>query len=226
MKSVIGLGAGGHAKVVIEALRLTGGHQIVGLLDPNQQLWHNGILGVPVLGDDGLLPDLFRQGVDLVFVGLGGAGDTRPRQRLYEHARTLGFGVIQTIHPQAVVSPSSESGDGLTVMARAVINADARLGENVIVNTGAIVEHDCTVGDHVHIATGAVLTSSVAVGDGAHIGAGATVRQCVTIGEGSIVGAGAVVVKDIEPWTIVVGVPARVLKRREAGEVKQGSESQ
>ena len=225
LKSVIGLGAGGHAKVVIEVLRLNARHKIVGLLDPKKQLWNTEVLGVPVLGDDSLLPDLLRQGVDLAFIGLGGVGDTRPRQRLYEHARLLGFGVIQAIHPQAVVSPSSELGDGLTVMALAVINAGAHLGENVVVNTGAIVEHDCAVGAHVHIATGAVLASSVTVGSGAHIGAGATVRQSITIGEGSVVGAGAVVVKDVEPWTVVVGVPARILERREADAMNLASRS-
>ena len=51
------------------------------------------------------------------------------------------------------------------------------------------------------------------VGAAAHIGAGATVRQLISIGEGAVVGAGAVVVKDVPPWTVVVGVPARILKR-------------
>ena len=45
------------------------------------------------------------------------------------------------------------------------------------------------------------------------VGAGATVRQCLSIGEGAIVGAGAVVVKDVEPWTVVIGVPAHPLRR-------------
>jgi acetyltransferase-like isoleucine patch superfamily enzyme len=95
-----------------------------------------------------------------------------------------------------------------------MVNAGAALGVNVIINTGAIVEHDCVVGDHVHIATGSRLCSTVHIGTGAHIGAGAIVRQLITIGEEAIVGAGAVVVKDVEPWTVVVGVPARVLKQR------------
>jgi UDP-perosamine 4-acetyltransferase len=54
----------------------------------------------------------------------------------------------------------------------------------------------------------------VRVGAGAHIGAGATVRQGIAIGEQAIVGAGAVVVKDVPPNTVVVGVPARPISVR------------
>jgi UDP-2-acetamido-3-amino-2,3-dideoxy-glucuronate N-acetyltransferase len=48
---------------------------------------------------------------------------------------------------------------------------------------------------------------------GASIGSGATILGGVEIGEGAIVGAGAVVTRDVEPWTIVAGVPNRLLRR-------------
>ena len=211
---MIGLGAGGHARVVIEVLQLMGNYELAGLLDAKPELWNTKVLGVLVLGDDSVLPELYRRGVHHAFIGLGGTGDTGPRRQLYERAKREGFLPVEAIHPQAVISSSAQLGMGPTVMAGAVINAAANLGDNVIVNTGAIVEHDCVIGSHVHIATGARLASAVRVGQGAHVGAGATVRQSITIGEGAIVGAGAAVVKEVAPWTVVVGVPARILKRR------------
>jgi sugar O-acyltransferase (sialic acid O-acetyltransferase NeuD family) len=210
VQKVVGLGAGGHAKVMIEALRATGSYEIAGLLDPNQELWNLTVLGVKVLGGDALLPELRRQGINQAFIGLGGADDAGPRRRLYQQALDQGFKIVSAVHPQATISPSAVTGHGFTIFAGAVVNAEARLGDNVTVNTGAIVEHDCQIGDHVHIATGSRLCSTVRVGSGAHIGAGATVRQNISIGEDSIVGAGAVVVKDVDPWTVVVGVPARL----------------
>jgi len=214
MERVIGLGAGGHAKVVIETLRLVGGYEIVGLLDTKSELWNTQVLGVPVLGDDRLLGQLHSDGVRQAFIGLGSTDDTGPRKRLYRSACSAGFDIVTAIHPQSVISPSAALGRGSTVMATAVINAAATLGDNVIVNTGAVVEHDCVIGDHCHVATGAHLASTVNLGNGAHIGAGATVRQCINIGDGAIVAAGAVVVKDVAAGTLVAGVPARPIPNK------------
>lgn len=209
---VIGLGAGGHAKVVIEILRLIGGYELVGLLDPREELWNTDVIGVTILGNDDFLPELYNQGIRHAFIGLASVADTRPRRQLYEKARQQGFQIVNAIHPQAIISSSVEIGYGPTIMAGAVINAAARLGDNVIVNTGAIIEHDCVIGDHVHIASGARLAGSVHVGEGTHIGLGTSIRQCIHIGRNAIVGAGAVVVDDVPDNVMVMGVPAGILK--------------
>ncbi len=214
MKRVIGLGAGGHARVIIEILEAMGGHRIVGLLDPEPSLWGREVGGVPVLGDDGLLTGLGAQGVTSAFVGVGSVGDAELRRRLWEKVVEHGFEIVSAIHPRALISPSAELGPGCIVMAGAVIGSCVVLGRNVIVNTGAIVDHDCRIGDHAHIATGASLASAVRVMDEAHVGVGASVRQEVTIGRGSVVGAGAAVVEDVPDDDIVVGVPARRLRER------------
>jgi len=211
---IVGLGAGGHAKVMVDTLRAAGEYEVVALLDASSKAWGTRVLDVPVTGDDGTLAEWRERGVRHAFVGVGGAADTAPRRRLYELARAHGFEVVRVIHPSAVVSPMAELGTAATVLAAAVLNAGARLGVHVMLNTGAIVEHDCALGDHVHVATGARLNSGVVVGAGAHIGLGASVRQLVRIGAGSTVGAGAVVVADVPDGAVVAGVPARALRRR------------
>lgn len=206
---VIGIGAGGHAKVVLEILRLSGRFEVEGLLDVNTALWHKTVSGVVVLGGDDLLAELRTKGLRHVFIGVGSTRQMEPRRRLYLTARNLGLRAVNAIHPFSSVSAGVAMGDGVTIMAGAIINVDARLGENVIVNSGAVVEHDCTIGDHVHIATGAKLASTVQIGSGTHVGAGACIRQCVIVGQNVTVGAGAVVVHDVPDNVIVVGVPAR-----------------
>jgi sugar O-acyltransferase (sialic acid O-acetyltransferase NeuD family) len=213
---VIGLGAGGHAKVLIEILQAMGAMEITGLLDVDPKLWKTKLLGIVVLGSDELLPKLFVHGIRHVFIGVGTTGRSNRRRKLFVKAHNLGFVVIPCIHPSAVISPSAIFGEGPNVMAGAVVNSSARIGSNVIVNTGAIVEHDCILEDHSHVAPGARLASAVTVGEGAHVGIGASVRQCIRIGRNSVVGAGAAVVSDVPDDTIVVGVPARPLRKVKA----------
>lgn len=210
---VVGVGAGGHAKVVVDILR-TAPVEIVGLLERNAALWGTRVLGVKVLGGDDLLPQLRGDGVTHAFIGVGCTGDTAPRRRLHRIAKEHGFEIVSAIHATAVISQYATIGPGATLMPGSVVNAGTTLGENVIVNSGAIVEHDCTIGDHVHIATGARLASAVRVGHGSHIGLGASVRERCRIGRDVIVGAGAVVVDDVPDGVVVVGVPARVLSQR------------
>ena len=216
LRCVVGIGAGGHSRVVIDILRMAGEFELIGLLDIDRELWGKMVDGVPVIGDDARLPELRRQGVAHAFNGVGSTKDTGARRRTYEMVVGLSFELARAVHPSAAIAASARLGDGVIVMAKAAINTGARIGANVIVNTGAIVEHDCVVGDHSHIATGACLGGGVSVGEGSHIGIGASVRQGIAIGRNSVVGAGAAVVEDVPDGVVVTGVPARILGVRDA----------
>ncbi len=214
-RPVIGLGAGGHARVVIDLLRTLDMYDIVGLVDADGAASGRHVADVPVVGTDVDLERLRRDGIDAAFVAIGSTGDPRPRHRAYANAVRVGFEMITAVHPSAVVSRRARLGPGVVVMALAAINADADVRENAIVNTGAVIEHECVVGAHAHVATGARLAGDVQIGDGAHIGIGAVVLQGVRIGRNVIVGAGAVVLEDVADDVVVAGVPARELRRKE-----------
>lgn len=206
------LGAGGHARVLIDCIRANGVAQIHGILDPSRERWGQSMLDVPILGGDELLAQVAAEGVKYFVVGLGSTGNSDPRQRLFRMGLSQGLQPLTIIHPTCIHSSLAVIGAGSQLLAGSIVNAGAVIGKNVIINTGAIVEHDCQVEDHVHVATGARLAGTVHVGLGAHIGIGAAVRQGITIGEAAVVGAGAAVVEDVAPGTVVVGVPARVLR--------------
>jgi UDP-perosamine 4-acetyltransferase len=211
-RKIIGLGAGGHAKVVIDVLRATPAIEIIGLLDPRADLHGTSVAGVPVIGDDRLVPTLAANGVSAAFIGVGGAGSMRTRRSLYELAGRHALDVVAAIHERAIVSALATVGHGATIFAGAIVNAAAVLGANVLINTAAVVEHDVVLGNHVHIASGARLGGGVRVEQSAFIGMGAVVRQGIKVGAFALVGAGAVVVDDVPERAVVVGVPARVIR--------------
>jgi UDP-perosamine 4-acetyltransferase len=207
-------GAGGHAGVLLDALQTSTVQFEFVMLDADPGRKGGEILGVPILGNDSLLPELKRRGAARFVVGVGSTGDTSLRQHLYESALVAGLVPLQVGHPSAICSPSARLGEGVQLLAGCIVNIGTILGVNTIINTGAIVEHDCRVGSHVHIASGATVCGSVTIGDGAHIGAGATVRQGIVIGRHAVVGAGSVVIKDVPEGMVVAGVPARSLEKR------------
>jgi UDP-perosamine 4-acetyltransferase len=205
---VVVIGAGGHAKVVIELIRAQGRYDVVGCTDREAKLPE--VVGAPILGSDDVLPALYAKGIRHCFVALG---DNALRRKLAARAISFGFELVNAISPKAIVSPTARLGRGVAIMAGAVINADATLGDLVIVNTRAAIDHDCVIGEAVHVAPGASLAGGVCIGPLAFVGAGATIIPGVNVGESTVIGAGATVISNLGPNIVAVGVPAKPLQR-------------
>jgi UDP-perosamine 4-acetyltransferase len=206
--SMIVLGAGGHARVVIEALR-SRGIRPVGLVDSNPALAGKMISGISIMGSDEDISKMSADGVELAN-GLGNRASRTDsglsvRRTLFGRFAGLGFRFPVITHIAAVIASDAVLGDGTQVMAGAVIQPAARIGQNVLVNTRAVVEHDCVVGDHAHIAPGAVLCGGVSIGENAHVGAGAVVLVGIRVGPGAVVAAGAVVARHVEAGAFAAG---------------------
>lgn len=204
-RALLIIGAGGHAKVVIEVARAAGWEPMA-TFDSDAT---GSVLGVPIRGDDDEAERLIKVGPvrhAIVALGLNAL-----RSRIAIRLRELGATTPTLIHPRANISPSAEIGPGTVVMPGAVVNAMARIGYDVIVNTSAIVEHDCVLGDAAHIAPGTALGGQCEVGARTLVGIGARVRPRMRIGSDVVIGAGSVVVRDIPDEATVVGNPAQPL---------------
>ncbi|WP_010096826.1 2,3,4,5-tetrahydropyridine-2,6-dicarboxylate N-acetyltransferase [Ornithinibacillus scapharcae] len=138
------------------------------------------------------------------------------------------------IEPGAVIRDQVEIGEGAVIMMGASINIGAVIGEGTMIDMNAVLGGRATVGKNCHIGAGTVLAGvieppsakPVVVEDDVVIGANVVVLEGVTIGKGAIVAAGAIVTKDVEPYTLVAGTPAKVLKAIDEGtkaktEIKQ-----
>ena len=200
--SVLVVGAGGHAKVVVATLQAMG-KRVGGCLDDDPEAVGRSVLGVPVIGPVSRLRAYEGEAV----VGIG---SNRVRHALASRYPDVAWATV--VHPAAVVHVSARLGAGTVVFAGAVVQPGARIGAHAIVNTGATVDHDGEIGDFVHIAPGVHLSGNVTVEEGGFLGVGACAVPGVRIGAWGIVGAGAAVVRDLPPNTTSVGVPATPLR--------------
>jgi len=196
------IGAGGHCKVVIDALRSIGlSADVIRVRDGNPARSGQMLMGFGIETPD-LASELSGELFHLAI------GDCRVRAHRYRDATALGAVAHTIVHPKAVVAASAQIGAGSFVTAGALVGPEAKLGRCVIVNHGAVVDHDCVVGDFSHVAPNATLGGGVEVGDGVLIGSGAVVLPALRIGAGATIGAGAVVTRDVTENQVWVGNPA------------------
>ena len=202
-KSVIILGGGGHAGVLVEILRLAGS-KILGIADPS---FNKGTFlydDIPVLGSDESVQEYDPSKVFIVN-GLGPSPKETSREELSKKFATRGYEFLSVIHPSAYVSPTATIKAGAQIMAGAVIQTGCRIGFCSVVNTGGIVDHDTNVGDYSHIAPGAVICGGVKVGRGVFIGTGSVVIENLTLGNNSLLAAGATLRKNLKKGELFYG---------------------
>lgn len=192
-------GCGGHGREMAWAAR-DDPRPLAFLSDQPEQPYR----GIPLITHADLTPE------DEVCVAVGS-----PAARKKMAERVSRFATI--IAPTAIVDPTAQIGEGAQICDYSVINSLVRIGRHFQCNTGSHVHHDSVIGDYVTFSPRTLCLGTVHVGDGVFIGAGAILKngcpdEPLTIGEGAIVGMGAVVIRPVEPYTVVVGNPARVMR--------------
>jgi sugar O-acyltransferase (sialic acid O-acetyltransferase NeuD family) len=192
-------GGSGHAKVIRDCLQAAG-EKVFFIFDDNIELTR--LDDTPVIGP-------YKKDFDVHEELIISIGDNLTR-KIVSGKVSHQFG--KAIHPSAIISNYSQIDVGIVVMQGVIINAGSRIGKHVIVNTSSVVEHDCVLEDFVHVSPNATLCGNVKVGEGTQIGAAAVVIPNITIGKWCVIGAGSVIRENIPDYSMVIGVPGRIVK--------------
>lgn len=204
MQDIILIGAGGHAMSVVESVDHSR-QRICGFIDTEKTgFW----LGIPILGREIQEIPNYKQYHYLVSIG-----DVFLRRDYYQTIQRLGLMAANIIDPTAIISPTVVMGSGNYVGKLAIINAGSTIGNNNLINTKALLEHNCRVENHTNISTNTTLNGDVFLEDGVFFGSCAVSNGQLRFGEFSVVGSGSIVIGDVDPYTTVVGAPARAIKK-------------
>jgi len=192
-------GASGHAKVICSALE-SSGINIIGIFDDNLNIIKLDNYKVIGLYNAYLFSD------DKIIIAIGNNSIRKKVACTIKHE----FG--NAIHSKSIVDNLTNIGAGTVILHNALIQRGTVIGKHCIINSSSSIDHDCKIDDFVHISPGSTLCGNVEIGEGTQIGAGSTVIQNLKIGKWCTIGAGSVVINNVPDYSVVVGVPGKIIK--------------
>ncbi len=211
MRSLI-IGAGTYSEVYLAYL-LEAGINVIGFVDDDPKFHGQVVKGIPVLGTFSDLENLKEQyKIEAVYCPIGA---NEVRVRMLKASQKMGLKTPSFIHHSAVLSPHVEIGDGVYILLGSHIMPYTKIGDFVMISMNVNVAHHNVLEEGVFLSTGVNFGASIIAHKKAYVGIGATIMTGISqLGENFLVGAGAVVIHDVEPNSIVAGVPAKLIKMK------------
>ncbi|MEY4877499.1 MAG: hypothetical protein RL708_2649 [Bacteroidota bacterium] len=157
---IIIIGAGGHAKVVYEAIVAEGKFSVVGFTDANLSVGTIVIENVKVILPQNELSKA-KEVADFFIVAIG---NNEVREKLFTQMNFI-LEAATIIHPIAYISKSAIIQKGVVCLANSTINTQVEVGENTIVNCGVVIDHETKIGNHVHLSVGCNIGSNSVIND-------------------------------------------------------------
>ncbi len=172
---IILLGAGGHAKIILDCLQNLGQKEIL-YNSPNRSKWFEKKQIKYV--EDRDLVKLAKNRMQMAVAFLG-TNCNDLEDRYIKMNKLIGYGAIfpNIKHPSAIVSKTAELGVGSQMLSGAIVNCYSKIGDGAVLNTRAIVEHETNVGAGSHLAPNSVVLGGAEIGRFCYLGASSLVVQ-------------------------------------------------
>lgn len=213
MKQLLIIGAGGTGQDVagfISEINDEGPtYECLGFLDDDAGKHGTEICGYPVLGPLSSATEYD----DVSFADCLGS----PHSFLCREQCMRDLGIREecfetVIHPTAIIADGSTVGHGCILYPFTHLGPGVELEQQVVILSHTVVHHNSHVGRFAIIASGCNISGNVHIGESCYLGTGSSFREGLRIGERSLVGMGSAVIEDVQPGTVVAGVPARFIR--------------
>ncbi len=211
LEKVFGLfGTGGFGREIIEFSRNHFHCSEIKFIDDNEV--NNDVNGFEVLSRAQFLS----LPVEKKFFNVSIA-DSKKREEITNFFISNACEPIELFSSSSILNDNTFIEEGSVRCDYTIISPNVHIGKYFHANRFSQIAHDCKIGSYVTFAPQVNCNGNVHVHDYVYVGTGAIIKngtkdKPLVIGEGSIIGMGAVVIKDVEPYTTVVGNPARTIE--------------
>ena len=215
-KKLIILGTGGNSVDILDAVNERNAYskipqyECIGFLDDDQQQWGKEIWGVQVLGP----LESASQYPDAYFVnGIGSERNFWKKAAIIAKTRVPLDRFETIVHPTASVSRMATLGKGVVVLQHVTIANQASIGNHVIILPNSVISHDVIIADYSCITGGVCISGLVTMGRNCYLGTKSSIIGGVKIGNSCLIGMGAVIRHDVPENSVMVGNPAKLLRK-------------
>ena len=207
-RDIVIMGGGSFIGNLINYIESMNEYNIVGYTD----CVDNGeFFGVPYLGTDDVLPELFNKGVHCAALAIGNRlNNAQLKQKVFANLKEIGFELPVIKGQYVVVHKGVEIGEGTILRDGAIIQSNCHLGKCVMIGDRAIITHNTAIGDFSQVVSGCILGRNLTIGKSVFFGYGAVVTNDLKIVDGCIIGANSLVNKDCLVEGKYLGSPAKL----------------
>lgn len=140
-------------------------------------------------------------------------GEPSDREMLYNRVKKAGYSLATLVHEEAFVTNTAVLGEGVVVQDGARVSIQSVIGKNTYINHRSMIGNNTQVGNHCQISANVMLEGNVQMGDAVFSGDSVSIKNHTVIGEHSILSSGSVVLKDVQPYTVMMGNPAKEIEK-------------
>lgn len=217
MKNLVILGGSGIGMIAASIARELGEYNVLGFL--NDVVPVGSFIGkyqkLEVIGKTEDLNKFLTKRNTYFFIAYVGMKNEKEVFNKIDELKIPSERFATLIHPTAIIPKGFCSiGNGVLLAPLSQLSPDTTLEDNCMLLPNSFLGHDSYMKKFSHIATNGVVGANVVVGKASHIGSNSTIREKIIIGDFSLIGMGAAVLENVPENSIVVGNPAKILRKK------------